>query len=113
MALQSGVEIEFPQRNPMIMNFVRRQNFQSLEQGLRLHPAVRLDIADNNIHAGLALALSGFEHGVRFAHSGSIAEEDLEPAACGAPSAAITRASSALGFGRPSVIMTVPIHSHR
>ena len=63
------------------------QHLQPLEQRLGLRPAVRLDVADDHVHAGRRLLLGGLEHGVGLAHAGHVAEEDLElaPVRAGAP----------------------------
>ncbi len=59
------------------MNLLARDDFQSLHQGFGLGPLVRLDVSDDNVNPlGFAL-VGGLEHGVGFADSRRIAQENF------------------------------------
>ena len=96
---QGRVEIEFLERAAAVGNLPGREDLQSLEKGLRLHPAVGLDDAHDHVHpVGPELA-RGLEHGEGLADARRGAEEELE-AAAGLPRLFLLRAGKEdLGVG--------------
>ncbi len=55
-----------------------RHQLQSLRLCDRLHPAVRLQVTDHDVAAGLRLGLALLQHPERLAHAGGHADEDLQ-----------------------------------
>src|SRR5581483_11993730 len=75
------IEVEVAQRAVAVLHLEVRQALEALEQRLGFLPAVRLDIADDHVHA-LALAHAGvLEHRVGLADAGGRAEENGQLAA--------------------------------
>ena len=75
---QRRVEIELQQLRAAIGDFQPRQHVQAEHQGLRFRPAVRLDVADHDVHALLGHLAAGLEHGVGLADARRRAEEDFQ-----------------------------------
>ena len=113
---QGRVEVELLERAAAVGNLPRRQDLESLEKGLRLHPAVGLDDADDHVHpVGLELA-RGLEHREGLADTRRGAEEELE-AAARLPRLFLLRAGEEdLGVGplgghrRPSRFIAGPVY---
>ena len=75
---QGGVKIELPELRASVFNLQPREHVEAQDEGLGFRPDVRLDIADDDVHALLAHLAGRFEHGVRFADAGGRAEEDFQ-----------------------------------
>ena len=75
---QGGVQIEFMQDNVAVGKLERRDDFESFEQGFGVGPAVRFDVADDNVDPFGLVAAGSFQHGIGLADAGSVAEENLQ-----------------------------------
>jgi len=80
MARDQRVEIHLLENLVLVLEPFARENFEALQQRLRLGPAVGLDHADHNIGAGLSFGLRALQHLVGLADAGRGADEDLQPA---------------------------------
>ena len=69
------------------------------EQRLGFRPAVRLDVADDDIGSRRTLGLGGRQHGVRLADAGRVAEEDSQLAAAGATLFVVHAGQQGVGIG--------------
>ena len=78
-----------------------REDLEALQQRLGLLAAVRLDHADDDVHALLQLGARRLQHLVGLADARRRADEDLEPAGAALPSRRAS-ASRASGEGRCS-----------
>ena len=78
---QDGVEVHLFQHDAAVLDAPPRHLLQLAELRRRLGPAVRLDDADDHVHALLLQALAFLQHLVGLADAGGEAEVDLEPAA--------------------------------
>ncbi len=56
-------------------------DFEAGKQRVGLGPAVRLDVADDHIHAFGPALMRGLEHGVGLADAGRVAQKNLQRAA--------------------------------
>ena len=99
--LQRGVDVELAQDAVDVDGGLARQYLEALEQGLRLLAPVRLDHADDDVHALLQLGARRLQHLVGLADAGRRADEDLEAADAPFPSRRAS-ASRASGEGRCS-----------
>ena len=80
VAPQRRVEIEFLARDIAITD--RSVGSRSSPRSTaRSHPAVRLDVANDDVGAGGSRGTRRFEHGVRLADAGSGAEKNAQPPA--------------------------------
>ena len=77
--LERAVEVEFAQDTIDIDHRLTRQNLEAVEQSLRLLAAVRLDHADDDVHALLQLGASRQQHLVGFADARRRTDKNLEP----------------------------------
>src|SRR5262245_12174809 len=81
---ESGVEVELLQGCAAILDLPAGQGRQrptqcgSSQQCFGFHPAMRFDIADEDIDTLSALFEAGLKHGIGFAHTSCCAEEDFE-----------------------------------
>ncbi len=81
MAGERGIEIEFGQDQAAMLEVLRRQHLESLQQRFGFRAAVQLDITDDDIGPIGILLACRFEHRIALAHARRRAEEDLQPAA--------------------------------
>ena len=77
---QDGVEVHLLQHHAAVLDLAPRHLLQVADQGGGLGPAVRLDDADDHVHALLLEPLPLLEHLVGLADAGGEAEVDLQPA---------------------------------
>ena len=77
-AFEDRVHIQFGQGDIVIFDLLARQNFQPCDEFFGLGALVGFDIANDHIHALFLALVRGFEHGIGFAHTRDIAEEDFE-----------------------------------
>src|SRR5207245_486386 len=96
---KGGIEIELLERDPSVRDEARRKSFEPLEQRLRFGSAVRLDIANDNIDALRPFAPGRFEHGVGLAHTGRVAEENLQLPASRASLVGLHEGQQFIGIG--------------
>ena len=75
---QRRVEIELEERRAAIGDFQPGQHVQAEHEGLGFRPAMRLDVADDDVHAFFADLAGSLEHGVGFADARRGAEEDFQ-----------------------------------
>ena len=80
-ARQRGVEIELAQRGAPILEFPRREPFESFRERRRVGPAVSLHPADHDVAAFLELDPRGLEHRVGLPDARRCTEEDLQASA--------------------------------
>src|SRR5882672_6154844 len=81
LARERGVEVEVAQRGAAVSDVPVRQPLESLEQRLGLGAAVRLDVADDDVHASRLERARVFQHGVGLADARGRPEEHLQLAA--------------------------------
>ena len=72
-------QIHFAQLHSAILYDLSRDQRQSREERFGLRPAVRLDETDHELSSIEQFALSGPEHRIRFSHSRTHSEKNLEP----------------------------------
>jgi hypothetical protein len=72
------VHIHFGEVHAVIFNGLGGEDLEPLHHCLRLGTFVRLDVADNDVHALVPSLACGLEHGIGLAHASSVAEEDPE-----------------------------------
>ena len=80
-AFQRGVEVEFLDLAPCIVDDAARQDFEAAQSAPRVGAPVRLDEADDDIDAFLPQQLRARQHGVGLADAGRGAEEDEQASA--------------------------------
>src|SRR6202035_3615873 len=76
-----AVQVELLELDAAVLGEAGGQELPALEQRLGLPAAVGLDPADDHVDAAPAELARAQEHGVRLAHPGGGAEEDLQLAA--------------------------------
>ncbi len=92
-ALKGSVQIEFPQRDPTVLDRSGFHNLQAVQKSKRVGTGVGLYIAHHDVGTSLLGPVRLGEHGIGLAHPGRIAEEHLQltarrsrrtlPIACG------------------------------
>ena len=80
LAGNDGVEVHLLEPLPLVLDTPPRNDFEPLQQRLRLFAAVRLDNADNNIVAVLLSRSGLLQHLIGLADARGGADEDLQPA---------------------------------
>ena len=81
---QRGIEVEFLADDVAIADGQRRQLLEPFHQPLGLDPAMRLDIADDDLAADCLRTPCRFQHRVSLADACGSAEENVQAAAPGA-----------------------------
>src|SRR5262245_13267220 len=75
---QDGRCVHFLEEGAAIVDLAPRDDLQSFGFRDRVFTTVRLEIADDDIHAGIVQVLSFLQHLVGLPNSGGITHEDLE-----------------------------------
>jgi len=78
---EEGVEVHFFEDDAAVLDPAARHLLQVADLGGGVGPAVRLDAADDHVHALALEAVALLEHFVGLADAGREAEVHLEPAA--------------------------------
>ena len=78
---ERAVEVELGENGVAVFELPGRKPLESLEQGLGVLAAVRLDPADDDIDAPAPQLVRRLQHGEGLADAGHGAEEELQPAA--------------------------------
>ena len=108
--LERGIDVELVQDAIDVDRRLAGKNLEAFQQRLGLLAPVRLDDADNDVHAFLQLGAGGLQHLVGLADARRRADEDLEP------TDATFLLSSGLGkqgFRRGSLLRFAPLICHR
>src|ERR1700730_1979002 len=79
MTRDQGIEIHLLDRLILVHDPLARENFEALQQRLRLRPSVGLDHANDDIDTGLQFGMRALQHLVGLANARCCADEDLEP----------------------------------
>ena len=106
---QDGVDIHLVEPLPAMFDAPARDDFEALEQGLGLLPAMGLDHADDDV---VAIALAGarlLQHLVGLADAGRRADEDLQLAGA----AFLAPRCFQQGFRRRPLVNVVPLIRHQ
>ena len=77
LALQNGVDIHFGQFDIAVGNVSARDDFQPKDECFGFGALMGFDITNHHIHPLIFALVGGFQHGIGFAHSGGIAQEDF------------------------------------
>ncbi len=80
-ARQNRVHVHFFEKRALVLNLFTRHDFQLRDQLTHGFPAVGFNHSDHHIFAAVVPPDRFREHGVRLAHTRSIAKKQLEPAA--------------------------------
>ncbi len=104
LARKGRVEIELLHDPAAVLDLARGQDLEAVEQRVGLAAAVGFDEADDHVDTGLALGARGLQHGVGLADAGAAPKKIFSFPRCSLRSSRWTRASSASGSGRLSLM---------
>ena len=108
--LERGIEIELAEDAIDVDHRLAREDLEALEQGLRLLAAVRLDHADDDVHALLPLGASRLQHLISLADAWGRTDKDLETAGA---DLLLALGLSQQGLRRGSLLRLAPLVCHR
>ena len=109
VAGDNGVEIHLLEPLPLVFETSARNDLETVEQGLRLLAAVRLDDADDDVVAVLLSGAGLLQHLVGLADAGRRADENLEPAG----SALFPPGGLEQGLRRGALVRVAPLIRHQ
>ena len=103
-----GVEVHLLQPPALVFDALARNDFEPLQQRLRLLAAMRLDDADDDIVAVALARARRLQHRIGLADAGRRADENLELA----DAALLLPGSLQQGFGRGPLVDVAPLFRH-